>query len=104
MYKDHKSTWTRILILLLIVLGCAAGFFALRFRASADVSEESASAIKRAVEQSALQCYVVEGAYPPDLAYLQENYGLRVNTDAYYIVYEAYAQNQLPSVRVVARK
>ena len=33
-----------------------------------------------AVQQSALQCYTVEGAYPPNLEYLEENYGLRVNT------------------------
>ena len=63
-------------------------------------AEES---IRAAVQQSALQCYVVEGAYPPDLKYLEDHYGLRVNTTDYYVVYDAYAENQLPDVRVTKR-
>ena len=51
----------------------------------------------------AVDTRVVEGLFTIDLAYLQENYGLRINTDAYIIAYDAYAENQLPNVKVVKR-
>ncbi len=50
-----------------------------------------------------MQCYVVEGVYPPDLQYLENNYGLRVNTEDYYVVYDCFASNLPPTIRVIAR-
>ena len=38
-----------------------------------------------------------------DLAYLQENYGLSVNTRDFYIHYDAFASNLPPDVRVEVR-
>ena len=58
---------------------------------------------EEAVRRSALQCYVVEGVYPPDLAYLQDHYGLQVNTDNYYVVYEAFASNVPPTINVIEK-
>ena len=68
-----------------------------------DLGEESAAAIRDAIRQSALQCYAVEGVYPPNLAYLQDNYGLTVNTDDFYITYDAFASNLPPTLRVTAK-
>ena len=61
------------------------------------------TAIRDAIRRSALQCYVVEGVYPPDLAYLQDHYGLQVNTDNYYVVYEAFASNVPPTINVIEK-
>ena len=104
MYRDGKrKTWISVLIGLVLV-GVLFGVLTVtRRNAGRDVDEESITAIRKAVEQSALQCYVVEGAYPPSLSYLQENYGLRINTEDYYVVYRAYAENQLPDIRVARR-
>ena len=48
----------------------------------------------------ARQCYVIEGAYPQDLRYQEENYGLAVNHEEYLIVYNAFAENLPPEIRV----
>ena len=101
MYQDkisHKQRNILLLFLCLLVLACT--YFAFS-GSSGDLDEETTAAIKDAVRRSALQCYVVEGVYPPDLAYLQENYGLQVNTDHYYVVYEAFASNVPPNISVV---
>ena len=37
--------------------------------------------------------------YPPSLAYLTENYGLQVNTEDFYVTYDAFASNLPPTVR-----
>lgn len=69
-----------------------------------DISEESAVAIREAVERTARQCYVVEGVYPPSLEYLEENYGLQVNKADFYVKYDAFASNLPPTVVVTGRK
>ena len=80
----------------------ACGYFA--FSGSGkDLDEETVTAIRDAIRRSALQCYVVEGVYPPDLAYLQDHYGLQVNTDNYYVVYEAFASNVPPTINVIEK-
>lgn len=104
MYSDRTGKKWKIALLAVIAAVCVflIGFFVYRSPANREGSEASES-IKLAVQQCALQCYTVEGAYPPNLEYLEENYGLRVNTTDYYITYEAYAQNQMPDVRVTKR-
>lgn len=72
-------------------------------RARAEEAEDSVQAIRESVMQRALQCYVIEGAYPVSLEYLEENYGLTVNTEEYKIVYTPYAENLPPDVRVIYR-
>jgi hypothetical protein len=45
---------------------------------------------------------VVEGVYPPNLAYLEDNYGLQINTRDFYVHYQAFSSNLPPEVRVIA--
>lgn len=103
MYSDavrKGRLWRVLLPLLLAVLLLLLLVHAAPGR---DLGEESAAAIRDAIRQSALQCYAVEGVYPPNLAYLQDNYGLTVNTDDFYITYDAFASNLPPTVRVTAK-
>ena len=58
--------------------------------------------VKEIVVSSVAQCYALEGRYPDDLAYLQENYGLQLHTDRYIYHYEKFASNILPDVQVFA--
>ena len=69
-------------------------------RASDDEIRESAAAISDTVMRRARQCYVIEGAYPQNLSYLEENYGLTVNHEKFLIVYDAFAENLPPKVIV----
>ncbi len=98
--KKRTGVWVLALMLLLFVL-----LPALRFcHSGRDVSEEGAAAIRETVRRSALQCYVVEGVYPPDLQYLSDNYGLQINTEDYVVVYDCFASNLPPTIRVIARE
>jgi len=53
-----------------------------------------------AVERSVMQCYALEGAYPPDLDYLAQNYGLILHTDQYVYQYEIVGSNIHPVIGV----
>ena len=104
MYKDVKHTgWFTIIAAVLALIGVFCAYASFRTNVPDEMEEEAIASIRSAVQQSALQCYVIEGVYPSNLAYLQENYGLRINTEAYIIAYDAYAENQMPSVKVVKR-
>lgn len=56
--------------------------------------------VKNSVMSSVAQCYALEGSYPRDLNYLQENYGLQLDNDKYIYHYEKFASNILPDVQV----
>lgn len=91
---------------LLLPLGAAA---VLVFFASAVDSlndgqgAERLSQLEQAVRRSCAACYAAEGAYPPDLEYLQDRYGLQVDEENYIVHYSAVAQNLMPDITVLAR-
>ena len=60
-------------------------------------------ALRQAALRAAVACYSAEGVYPADVAYLQENYGLRYDTDTFILQYDAFAENILPEIRVLIR-
>ena len=103
MYSDKRKTRVGVVILAVVILAVILLVYAMAGDSGKDLGEESAAAIQEAVQRSALQCYVVEGVYPPNLEYLQDNYGLQVNTEDFYVTYEAFASNLPPTVRVVVR-
>ena len=56
--------------------------------------------VRETVLSSVSQCYALEGAYPPDLAYLENNYGLILDRSRYIYYYETIASNIFPEVKV----
>ncbi|MDF2677580.1 MAG: hypothetical protein K0Q97_1905 [Bacillota bacterium] len=62
--------------------------------------EEQLNILKDAITRSAVQCYAIEGMYPPNINYLIENYGLSVNEEKYVIYYSVFASNIMPEVEV----
>lgn len=68
-----------------------------------DIRETGRAAVREAVLRSAVECYALEGAYPESLDYLEQHYGLTVNKKDYIVTYEVFANNQLPTVKVLVR-
>ncbi|MBQ9662852.1 MAG: hypothetical protein IJV40_06845 [Oscillospiraceae bacterium] len=102
MYSDRPMKQKSWILWLLLILLAAAVLLMFSGRGR-DLSDSNAVAIREAVQRGALQCYVVEGAYPPNLEYLEDNYGLHVNTADFYVTYEAFASNLPPTVRVTRK-
>lgn len=66
-----------------------------------DYWAEGKLALEEAVRQTALACYAAEGVYPPDVAYMQEHYGLQYDESRYTVSYEIYASNLMPDITVL---
>ncbi len=69
-----------------------------------NVSESSDSESIRIMEQNlrraTVQCYAIEGRYPPSLEYLAANYGVILNNDKYIYHYRATGMNLMPDIAV----
>lgn len=100
--RSHSGLWVLAVLVLIAVIGIAA----VRFERdnSESLREETEYAIREAVQRSALQCFTVEGVYPESLDYMVQNYGLRVNTEDYYVIYEVFADNLPPNIRVAKKE
>ena len=70
---------------------------------SQDLRVQGAQSARQAILDAANQCMAIEGCYPTSLEYLQEEYGLAVNTTDYDITYEVFAENVMPTVVVTPR-
>ena len=57
--------------------------------------------LEESVRRSAAACYAVEGMYPPNLSYLQEHYGLRIDESRYTVYYSVFGSNMMPDITVL---
>jgi hypothetical protein len=57
--------------------------------------------VRDTVLSAVAQCYALEGAYPPDLEYLENGYGLILDRSRYIYHYEIFASNIFPDVKVL---
>ena len=84
-----------------------AGFFVLFLIVPSFISniadEEQCKNLETTLRRDILQCYAVEGTYPPSLDYLEENYGFFYDTDKFYIDYIAIGSNIMPDVTIIPK-
>ncbi|MBU5419546.1 hypothetical protein KQI11_05350 [Acetanaerobacterium sp. MSJ-12] len=93
----------RLLLLALAAL-LLAGCLLLLPRVQGDLSRQSAASAEAAVRRAVVQCYAVEGAYPADLQYLEERYGLQINHRRYIVDYNILAPNVAPQITVLEKE
>ena len=66
------------------------------------ISDDELIRLTDNIMNAAINCYAIEGFYPDDIAYLEENYGLIID-DSYNIFYEVQGSNMMPSISVNRR-
>lgn len=64
-------------------------------------SNEQKQYLEDAVRRKAIYCYSVEGAYPEDVSYIEENYGLSYDEKSFYIGYRLHAANMMPDITII---
>ena len=80
-------------VIALVVAGLA--------RAEAYGRAEGRLLLEESLQNAVVQCYVVEGRYPPGLEYIKENYGVAVDGSGYAVHYEVFAPNMPPDITVL---
>lgn len=69
---------------------------------TAGTIDQSAEATQyNAIKKAAVQCYALEGFFPPDVDYLIQNYGVIVDNEKFIVRYEADGENLMPNITVI---
>ena len=92
------------LVMPLIALAAVLCFFTGLSNLQIDRNEEGRLQLEESVRRAAVTCYAVEGIYPPDLAYLEEHYGIQIDETHYAVFYEVFGSNMMPDITVVEKR
>jgi hypothetical protein len=85
-------------IILVVVVGVFFTGVAQISQSTIDKQEES---LHTAIERDIVQCYSIEGIYPPSLEYLEEHYALVYDKDIFFVDYRPIASNIYPDVTIL---
>ena len=94
-----RSIWLRAALFVAALLVLATLFMG---HFGSKVSAEQTEFLANAVRRSAVQCYALEGRFPTNLAYLEQEYGLIIDHQNYAVYYEPMGENLIPQIRVMA--
>lgn len=103
--RQKKDSFWRGLLLPVILFLCLFFFIYIGVgQMSVSTDDQSLKILQDAVQRATVQCYAIEGMYPPNIQYLEDNYGLVYNHEEYIIHYEVFAGNIFPDITVIDLK
>lgn len=102
MKRPDRNAIPNFLLAFVILLLVSAAFAGMsNFWKGAD--PDRTDMVVEAIRKAAVQCYALEGSYPPDIAYMKDHYGLQFDEGRYAYRYEVFASNVMPEIEVHER-
>lgn len=92
----HSGMAGTALGFLAVLLVCVNGILFFAGRAG----REGAETLRDGIRRASVQCYAIEGRYPPSIEYLEENYGIQIDRKRYNVFYSGFASNIMPEITV----
>ncbi len=99
--KQQNSFWKGMVVPILLFLFLLIFLWIGVGNISSASDKESMKIRQDAVLRATVQCYAIEGMYPPDIQYLVDNYGVVYDQDRFIVHYEVFASNILPDITVI---
>ena len=99
--KNLFGAAVRALLLPAVAAAAVLCFFTALANLESGRADEGRRQLEEALRRSAVACYAAEGIYPPDLTYMEEHYGLQIDTDRYTVYYDVFASNLMPDITVL---
>ena len=65
--------------------------------------EKQQQSLESDIARDIVQCYAIEGAYPPNLEYMEDHYGLAYDKSTFFVDYQPVAANLYPDYTVILR-
>ncbi len=88
-------------LLTLAIFPCMIGAFIIGILFfSKRAGAEGADTLRDAIRRASVQCYAIEGRYPPSVEYLEEHYGIQIDRERYDVFYSGFASNFMPDITV----
>lgn len=101
--EQRIKTRRRFIAIVLVVCALAVALCIALNVIFSNAREQGASSIRQTILNAAMQCAAIEGSFPTNLSYLEDNYDLRINHQDYVVIYEVLGSNVLPSIVVMPR-
>lgn len=99
--RQNSNRFRKKLLISLVTFGLSIGILLIGMNKFNQIySEQNRILTEQAIRKAVVQCYAVEGRYPADITYLEDNYNLRIDYDKYNIYYECVASNLMPDFAV----
>ena len=99
--KGRNNIFRGVGISVVIFMGTLLLFLLAIGNATKQTQKEQKQSLADAVERSLLQCYVTEGCYPENFAYLEEKYGILYDKEQFRVDYQVYGTNMRPEVTIL---
>ena len=105
-FQSEKSTDGKyglrlsLVFLLLILLLFARGVN----RLSRDTIRRQEDTLRAALNRSVTRCYAIEGAYPENLQYLKEHYGITYDEELFFVDYRVSGANIFPDITIIKKE
>ncbi len=64
-------------------------------------SDKGKEELENSIRKASAACFAAEGIYPPDIDYLKEYYGVRIDDKRFIVKYNAFASNLMPDITVL---
>lgn len=104
LYKRNRKVIKKSVLVAVALFIVIFIYFASAFSKTLNSLESGQTdTLKKAIDNAVASCYALEGAYPSDLAYLEEHYGLIIDYEKYDVDYDMFASNIKPNVTVYLR-
>lgn len=94
-------SFVSVLVTILVIAIAAVIVFAAIGDYRNNYDDKKVEEVRETVLSYVAECYALEGRYPNDLQYLEDNYGLVLDKDKYVYHYLIFASNYLPDVKVI---
>lgn len=73
-------------------------------KADSNMNSRMTEALRKSLLDSAVLCYSVEGAYPENITYLSDKYGIKYDKSRYIVNYRYVAANIRPDIIVIEKR
>ena len=97
---NHRSIVFAVLIMVFIVAFVVYG----TVTTANTADQEGLRIAERAINRNVMQCYALEGAYPPSMEYLEENYAMDIDKDRFIVIYTYRGTNVIPQIVIELRQ
>lgn len=102
-YKKQTNKSSGILLSLCVFLVVLIIFIQGLSSLSDSTMRRQKESLENAITRSVTYCYTVEGAYPEDLDYLKDNYGLTYDEETFFVDYHVIGSNVLPDITIIEK-
>ena len=90
----------RIISIIIFTVIAVLFYLAVDATGRSSIAREQES-LQNAIARDIVQCYAIEGRYPPNLEYLEQHYGLTYDKKTFFIDYMPIAANLYPDVTIL---